>query len=82
MLYLTSDGYADQNGDFTPKYGSKRLHDYLKKISSLPADIQQQLLEEEIDSFKGAQAQRDDITVLGLRLSKRLFLGLRCTVQL
>lgn len=70
MLYLTTDGYADQNGDFTPKYGSKRFQDYLKKISSLPANIQYQLLEDEFDSFKGMQSQRDDVTVLGLRLSK------------
>lgn len=70
MLYLATDGYADQNGDFTPKYGSRRFQNYLKKISNLPTAIQHQLLKDEFESFKGIQPQRDDVTVLGLRLSK------------
>ncbi len=70
MIYLASDGYADQNGDFTSKYGNKRFQDYLKKISRLPANTQYQLLKDEFDSFRGTQPQRDDVTVIGLRLSK------------
>ncbi len=67
-LYLTSDGYVDQNGMDRRKIGTPKFLELLEEIKSEPLDKQLSVLEETLDQHQGEQEQRDDITVLGIRL--------------
>ncbi len=69
MLYLTTDGFADQPNDRGKKYGTRRLLEVLASVSGLPPAEQQVRLEAELAAHMGAEAQRDDITVFGFRVA-------------
>lgn len=68
MLYLYSDGFTDQQNLEGEKYSKKRLRSFVENIWQEDLTWQKTALETEFENFLGAQAQRDDITVLGLRL--------------
>ncbi len=68
MLYLASDGFADQNDPQNKKYGSKTLKILLSQIASWDVETQKETLVHELNRHQGNEAQRDDITLLGLRL--------------
>jgi len=68
MLFLTTDGYIDQNDNKQKRFGSNRFKDLILKISPQPTEVQKSILETELNSFQGFQEQRDDITVLGIKL--------------
>ncbi len=68
VLYLTSDGYIDQNGANTKRIGTPLLIEILNKINHMPLDKQKQYLENELDKIQGRYKQRDDITIIGIRL--------------
>lgn len=67
-IYLTTDGYADQNGADGRKYGSRRLTELIMRISSLDMEVQKQILLQEISEHMGGEPQRDDITIIGIQL--------------
>jgi serine phosphatase RsbU (regulator of sigma subunit) len=67
-IYLTSDGFADQNGYNRQKIGSSQLKDYFDEFHHLPFAEQRKKFEEILDNHQGKQKQRDDITILGLKL--------------
>jgi serine phosphatase RsbU (regulator of sigma subunit) len=68
-IYLFSDGYKDQfGGKDNGKFLSKRLNQLLLEIHTLPMEAQMRILETTIEEWKGANAQTDDILVIGLRL--------------
>ncbi len=67
-IYLTTDGFADQNNDIGKKIGSKSFCNYLQEITHLPMEKQLMHLESLLKNHKGRQAQRDDITILGVRI--------------
>ncbi|HAS44714.1 MAG TPA: hypothetical protein DCS93_29820 [Microscillaceae bacterium] len=68
MLYLTSDGYTDQNGDGRKKYGKLRFLQTLTDMSLLSLSEQRKELVQELREHQGDAPQRDDITILGVRL--------------
>lgn len=68
IIYLTTDGFADQMNDQSKKYGSKRFIRLLDTLSDKPCVEQQQLLETELSSHRGYQNQIDDITIIGVRI--------------
>lgn len=68
MIYLTSDGFADQNNKFDKKYGKKRLKDLFQNIAPEAIPVQEKRLKKELEKHMGSEEQRDDITVLGIRL--------------
>jgi serine phosphatase RsbU (regulator of sigma subunit) len=71
LLYLCSDGYADQfGGDRHKRYTRKRLNDFLLEISSSPMPEQGDRLYEEIEKWREEKVedQTDDITVIGIRI--------------
>jgi serine phosphatase RsbU (regulator of sigma subunit) len=69
VLYIFTDGYADQFGG--PK-GTKFMKYNLKKLLSeiyyKPMDEQRMILEAEFEKWKGSLNQVDDVTILGVRI--------------
>lgn len=69
MIYVFSDGYADQfGGEAGKKYKYKTFKKFLLKISQLPPVEQKRLLIEEYDRWKGEYEQIDDVLVMGVRV--------------
>lgn len=67
-LYLTTDGYVDQNGG-TKDYpmGRKALLECIaRQAQDTPFIKQRESLENMLEAYKGSQPQRDDITVIGV----------------
>jgi ligand-binding sensor domain-containing protein/serine phosphatase RsbU (regulator of sigma subunit) len=69
-LYLTTDGFVDQSNQKNKKYGSQRLKQFLKTNAHLSMDQQKEALLKELDSHQGKEEQRDDITIIGIKLKK------------
>jgi serine phosphatase RsbU (regulator of sigma subunit) len=69
MVYIFSDGYADQfGGPDGGKFKTKPFKRLFTEISARPAFQQWILLEEAIEGWKGALDQVDDILVIGIRV--------------
>ena len=68
LLYLTSDGYVDQNNKERRRFGSKKFTDILNKIALKKLTEQKQILETELAQWQGNEKQRDDITIVGIKL--------------
>ena len=69
MIYIFSDGYADQfGGPRGKKYKYGPLKKLLADVSQLPMDQQHDRLQEEILEWKGDLDQVDDILIFGVRL--------------
>jgi len=67
-LYLTSDGITDQHSPDREKFGLNRLMQILSENGALTMDEQKTNLEERLLSFMKYEKQRDDITLLGIKL--------------
>lgn len=69
ILYLGSDGFQDQVGEFTDmKYRGVCLQRYIRSISYLPLIDQKTELEKEFFRWKGKNKQSDDVCIVGIRL--------------
>ena len=69
MLYMCSDGYADQFGSTEgKKYKSGNVKKLLSQIWDLPVREQKERLENEILEWKGSLSQVDDIMFIGTRI--------------
>lgn len=68
LIYLTTDGYADQfGGDEKRKYMSKNFKNLLQNIHQLDLAAQEQALTREFETWKGEEKQTDDILVIGIK---------------
>ncbi len=68
ILYLASDGFIDQNNPIRRKFGSVQFMKLLEKIQFLSFGEQQEILQNTLADFQQNEPQRDDITIVGLRL--------------
>ena len=69
MVYLFSDGYADQfGGPKGKKLKYKQLEEILIQVSDEPVDVQKQYLKKRFLDWKGNEEQVDDILVIGIRV--------------
>jgi serine phosphatase RsbU (regulator of sigma subunit) len=69
IIYMLSDGFADQfGGPDRKKYKTPALRTLLTGIHNLPLIQQKQKLEKEFNEWKGTNQQIDDVLILGLRL--------------
>jgi len=69
MLYLFSDGYADQfGGPENKKFRYKQFQDLLSSIHQNPMDDQCETLQGTFFDWKGDEEQVDDILICGIRL--------------
>lgn len=68
MVYIFSDGYADQfGGPKGKKFLYRRFRELLVQISIHPTERQRGLLQEAFNTWRGAHEQVDDILVIGMR---------------
>lgn len=68
MLYMFSDGYADQfGGPKGKKFMTKRFQEMLAGIYGKMPSEQMKILDERITGWKGNLEQVDDILVIGIR---------------
>lgn len=69
LIYLFSDGFADQfGGERGKKYKYSRFKEFLLKNSRFKVSDQMQRLEKEFISWKGDIEQIDDVCVIGIRV--------------
>ncbi len=69
MIYMFSDGYADQLGpSHKGKFTMRRFKELLSEISDLPVNQQEQVLWERFEQWKGDYYQLDDVLILGFRV--------------
>jgi serine phosphatase RsbU (regulator of sigma subunit)/Flp pilus assembly protein TadD len=69
MLYIFSDGYADQfGGTAQKKFKQGRLRELLTEMASHHAAQQRTKLEERFEAWKGSLEQVDDVLVIGIRV--------------
>ena len=69
ILYLFSDGFADQfGGPDGSKYKKAMLKKFLASVANLPMEEQGALLEKEFEMWRGKGGQIDDITILGIEI--------------
>ena len=68
-MYLISDGITDQvGGEHKRKLGTKNFIDFLIEKSDMPMKEQGPALEAMLKEYQGKNEQRDDITVIGMRI--------------
>lgn len=70
VIYMCSDGYIDQNARNRKRYGSPKFELMLTEIAGNPLDKQKEILLHELELYMENQPQRDDITVLGIKMHK------------
>jgi len=69
LIYLFTDGYADQfGGQEDKKFLRDQFKQVLLKIHKHPLEVQKEMLLDTYINWKGNGDQVDDITVVGLRL--------------
>ena len=68
ILYLTTDGYIDQNNQDRKRFGTKKFTKTIQTIAKETLLKQKQILENELDKHQVNTEQRDDITVIGIKL--------------
>ena len=69
ILYLFTDGYADQfGGPQGKKFKYKQLENLLIANASNTMDRQKEILDTSIETWKGKLEQVDDISIIGIRL--------------
>ncbi len=67
-VFLSSDGIVDQNDQNRKKFGRARLEKILKDIVDKESPDQKKFIEEKLDDFIQGEAQRDDITLAGIKI--------------
>ena len=68
VIYLTSDGLVDQANPDKKKFGTTKFESLLKQFHARPFKEQKEILSNQLDQHQLDAEQRDDITVLALRL--------------
>ncbi len=68
ILYMASDGYADQNDRSRHSFSEKRFMGMLSIIQEKTLPEQKAFLEQALEAHMTGTEQRDDILVLGVRL--------------
>jgi serine phosphatase RsbU (regulator of sigma subunit) len=69
ILYLITDGYADQfGGPKGKKFKYKQLEGLINEIAALPLNEQHAELEKRFEAWRGDLEQVDDVLIIGLKL--------------
>jgi tetratricopeptide (TPR) repeat protein len=69
IIYVASDGFADQfGGQDGKKYQKSRLIELISQNSTKKLAEQKQILEVEFEKWKGSRSQLDDVTLMGVKV--------------
>ncbi|MFT5618771.1 MAG: serine phosphatase RsbU (regulator of sigma subunit), partial [Arenicella sp.] len=71
IFYLSTDGLVDQNSSTDSvgkRYGTTRLKELIEKSNSSDMESQKAIFEKSIEGYQGDKPQRDDITIIGVRV--------------
>ncbi len=68
VIYLSSDGFADQPAPDRTRFSTPRLVKVLKQEGANPITPQKVKIEAELDKYRGSTEQRDDITIMGVKI--------------
>ena len=68
VMYLCSDGYSDQNNLERKRFGRSTLAEKLTELGKFPMSEQRTQLISILDTYMEGSTQRDDITLIGLKL--------------
>ena len=69
MLYMMTDGFQDQfGGEHDKRFMFKQMEQMFSDIHSYSAEEQQNHIADRFNSWKGSEAQIDDVLVMGMRL--------------
>jgi len=69
IIYMFSDGYADQfGGPNNKKFKYSALKSLLVEIHKFPLQKQKQKLEKQFVAWKGKSPQTDDVLIIGYRI--------------
>ena len=69
VIYLFTDGYADQiGGGENRKFLIRNFRELLLKISPNPMEVQKVILRDIFNDWKGGSFQVDDILIMGIRV--------------
>jgi serine phosphatase RsbU (regulator of sigma subunit) len=70
LLYLTTDGIADQfGGSAYKKFKARNLKNLLVANALEPLDVQHKVVKDTFDVWRNGYEQTDDITLLGLKIT-------------
>jgi PAS domain S-box-containing protein len=67
-LWLSTDGIVDQNANNRKRFGTSRFLKIIEETSEMSLITQKNTIEKELDIYQNGEEQRDDITVLGIKL--------------
>ncbi|HAI74634.1 MAG TPA: hypothetical protein DCM08_00165 [Microscillaceae bacterium] len=67
-LFFATDGVLDICNDFRRKFGQTRLMAFLQEYHTLPMAEMGEKLKQILADFQGNADQRDDVTMIGIRL--------------
>lgn len=67
-LYLSSDGVTDQPNHLREPFDKARLRELILRGVGQPMEVQGAEFERAMEEFQGGAEQRDDITLLGIRI--------------
>jgi ligand-binding sensor domain-containing protein/serine phosphatase RsbU (regulator of sigma subunit) len=69
VIYLITDGYADQfGGEKNRKFQKNRLKDLLFSMHQLPMDVQRNKLYDAFINWRRENEQVDDVCIIGVRI--------------
>ncbi|MDP2386250.1 MAG: tetratricopeptide repeat protein, partial [Bacteroidota bacterium] len=69
IIYLFSDGYADQfGGPKGKKFKYKRMQELMNSMQTQTTETQKKIMETEFLKWKGTNEQVDDVLVIGIRV--------------
>ena len=68
IIYISTDGYADQFSPNDKKLMTKKFKETLLSIYQLPMEEQMDFLDSFIENWKGSMEQTDDILVIGVKV--------------
>ena len=67
-IYMLTDGIIDQNGPDRKRFGSNKLEELITSMMDKTMDQQKELIAGNLSDFMKKEEQRDDITVIGLKI--------------
>jgi serine phosphatase RsbU (regulator of sigma subunit) len=69
ILYLSSDGLTDQNNSERKRFGRNKLKEIIINNVAEPMEVQKGIIEEALHEFQQDEEQRDDITLIGIKIN-------------